>query len=69
MTTNLGKEELAEVLAKHGYKVPQVMSPEWCQFALQLIQTELLEEIRNQSMSGGNIWPDFFLLIKSYQNK
>lgn len=50
--TGLSKEELSKVLTKHGYKVPPVMTPEWCQFALQLVQAELLQKIERQGKAG-----------------
>ena len=41
------KATLATILSKHGYK-PNVMTPEWCLFALEIRQLELLEEIKNE---------------------
>ena len=39
------REDLKKVLHEHGYKIDGTISPEWCAFAIQILQTEYLVQI------------------------
>lgn len=43
------KDSLKKVLVKHNYN-PQVMTPEWCNFALNILIVEKLDKILKKNV-------------------